>query len=80
MNDKTETTLSLADAAAVGMHIAVHAAAAPGRLAIDGPLGRRSYGELNGACNRLVRFLRGRGCARATRSRCWRPTGPSSSR
>lgn len=50
-----------AAAAAVGMQIAVHAAAAPGRLAIDGPLGRRTYGELNRACNQLVRFLRGRG-------------------
>lgn len=51
----------LAEAAAVGMQIAVHAAAVPGRVAIDGPLGRRTYGELNAACNQLARFLRGRG-------------------
>ena len=60
MNDNSPAT-TLATAAGVGMHIAVHAAAAPDRLAIDGPLGRRSYGELNAACNQLVRFLRGRG-------------------
>ncbi|WP_374441482.1 AMP-binding protein [Stella sp.] len=61
MNDNPATRLSPTDAAAVGMHIAIHAAAAPDRLALDGPLGRRSYGELNAACNRLVRLLRSRG-------------------
>ena len=60
MNDNSMLRTPAA-AAAVGMQIAVHAAAAPGRLAIDGPLGRRTYGELNQACNQLVRFLRGRG-------------------
>lgn len=68
MNDSQEPkgppedrAAALAAAARVGMQISLHAAAAPGRVAVDGPLGRRTYGELNAACNQLARFLRGRG-------------------
>ncbi|MCC7272864.1 MAG: AMP-binding protein [Alphaproteobacteria bacterium] len=60
MNEPREPHTPAA-AAQVGMTIAVHAATAPDRMAIDGPLGRRTFGELNAACNRLARFLRSRG-------------------
>ncbi|MGE0718585.1 MAG: AMP-binding protein, partial [Alphaproteobacteria bacterium] len=61
MNEPREPITPAAAAAATGMTIALHAAEAPDRMAVDGPLGRRSFGELNDACNRLARFLRSRG-------------------
>jgi long-chain acyl-CoA synthetase len=49
------------EAAKVGMVLAVHAAEAPDRSAISGPTGDRTFGELNGRANALVRALRRRG-------------------
>ena len=49
------------EAAAVGMVLALHAAEAPERPAITGPTGDRTFGELNGRANALVRALRRRG-------------------
>jgi long-chain acyl-CoA synthetase len=51
----------LEDAAQVGMAVAFHAAADPGRRAIVSPHGDRTYGELNGRVNQLVSALRRRG-------------------
>jgi long-chain acyl-CoA synthetase len=49
------------EAAAVGMVLAVHAAEAPERPAVTGPTGDRTFAELNGRANALVRALRRRG-------------------
>jgi long-chain acyl-CoA synthetase len=49
------------EAAAVGMVLAVHAAEAPDRPAITGPAGDRTFAELNGRANAVVRALRRRG-------------------
>ncbi len=51
----------LATAIACGMTAAFHAAQAPGRLAIISHHGNRTFDELNGNANRLVRALRRRG-------------------
>ncbi|MEM7403681.1 MAG: AMP-binding protein [Pseudomonadota bacterium] len=47
--------------AATGMAIAAHAMAAPERTAIIAAPGNRTFGELNGHANQLVRGLRARG-------------------
>ena len=49
------------EAAAVGMVLAVHAAEAPERPAITATTGDRTFAELNGRANAVVRALRGRG-------------------
>ena len=49
------------EAAAVGMVLAVHAAEAPERPAITAPTGDRTFAELNGRANAVVRALRRRG-------------------
>ena len=54
-------TDDLATAAACGMTLAYHAARAPQRSAIISELGNRTFAELNGNANRLVRALRARG-------------------
>lgn len=54
-------TDDLATAAACGMTPAYYAAQAPQRLAIISDLGNRTFAELNGNANRLVRALRARG-------------------
>ncbi len=57
------TALSADEARAKGMTLAVHARAAPERLAILAPAGERSFGELNARANRLARALRAAGLA-----------------
>ena len=57
----TTVTDDLATAAACGMTLAYHAARAPQRSAIISELGNRTFAELNGNANRLVRALRARG-------------------
>lgn len=51
-------------AAATGMAIADVAERAPRRLALDGPHGRRTFGELNARANRLARAWRAAGLRR----------------
>jgi len=57
------TGLSREEAVAKGMVLALHAAVAPRRLAIDSETGKRTFGELNAQANRLVRVLRAAGLA-----------------
>ncbi|MCG8589239.1 MAG: AMP-binding protein [Proteobacteria bacterium] len=61
VDDRGRTTLEAADAALVGMGLAVHARGAPDRMAIDAPAGARTFGALNARANQLVRALRERG-------------------
>jgi long-chain acyl-CoA synthetase len=49
------------DALRTGMTVAYWAAEAPDRMAIISSSGNRTYGELNGKANQLLRALRGRG-------------------
>jgi len=65
-----------AAAAAAGMAIARHAELAPDRMAIDGPLGRRTFHALNTACNQLARALRARGLAAGDAVALLAPNGP----
>jgi long-chain acyl-CoA synthetase len=53
--------VSFEDAAAVGMALAYHTARAPDRLALATRFGDRTFSELNGRANALVRFLRSQG-------------------
>ena len=55
------TTLSAADAASVGMGLAVTAREHPDRPAIVSSAGDRSYAALNARINQLARALRSRG-------------------
>lgn len=55
--------LSREEAVAKGMVLALHAAVAPKRLAVDSNTGKRTFGELNAQANRLVRVLRAAGLA-----------------
>src|SRR3712207_2516867 len=49
------------EAAAVGMVLSLHAAEAPAGPAVTAPTGDRTFAELNGRANALVRALRRRG-------------------
>lgn len=51
-------------ALATGTILSYHAARAPGRPALLGPLGERTFAELDAAANRLVRALEARGLVR----------------
>ena len=48
-------------ATARGMTAAFYAEQAPERLAVIGPLGNRTFAELNANANRLARAMRARG-------------------
>jgi len=65
MTDTTTTATPTVDerieAAKIGMTYALHARYAPDRVAILSTSGNRTFGELNGNANRLVRALRARG-------------------
>jgi long-chain acyl-CoA synthetase len=58
------TTLTLEEAPAVGMTVAVHAREAGDRPAVISPHGSRTFGELNRRANQLARALRARGLVR----------------
>ena len=51
----------LQQAALVGMSVAFHASEAPERMAVESKYGARTFGELNGRVNQLVRVLRAAG-------------------
>ena len=58
------TLLEPAEAASLGMGLAVHARNAPDRMAFDAPAGTRTFSELNARANQLARALRSRGLAK----------------
>jgi len=53
--------VSFEDAVAQGMALAYHAARRPDALALATRFGERTFSDLNGRANALVRFLRGQG-------------------
>jgi long-chain acyl-CoA synthetase len=61
MADRTRSDADLVNAAGQGMVVAWWAARTPERLAVVSSRGSRSFGELNGRANQLVRALRRRG-------------------
>lgn len=52
-------TISLQDAAMLGMTLAVYARQYPQRTAVYSDAGNRTFQELNNRCNQLVRYFRG---------------------
>ena len=59
--DPVDLGAGIEAARARGMIWSVHAALAPARPAVISEAGNRTYGELNGNCNRLARALARRG-------------------